>query len=252
MQDRQIIATKVALVTGAARRIGAEIAETLHTAGMNVVLHYHTSQQEAESLSAKLNKKRSDSAIFLQADLTQMTALNELVSQAAAKWGSLDVLVNNASEFYTTELSQVTVAEWDDLMSCNLKAPFFLSLAARPYLKMQKGCIVNIADIHGERPMRDYSIYCISKAGLMMVTKALAKELGPDVRVNAVSPGAIMWPEGENSLTEKVKQKIIERTALQRAGAANEIAKAVLYLVRDADYVTGQVLAVDGGRSLLI
>ncbi len=252
MQKDRIIPAKVALVTGAAKRIGAEIAETLHASGMNIVLHYYTSQAEVDILCAKLNASRADSAIALQANLTEVSILDELIEQAVTKWSRLDVLINNASRFYKTTLGNVTEFEWDDLLACNLKAPFFLSQAAAPHLKKYKGCIVNIADVHGERPMRDYSAYCISKAGLIMATKSLAKELGPDIKVNAISPGAIMWPEGENALEASVKQKIIERIALRCSGTASEIAKAVLYFVHDANYVTGQILAIDGGRSLLI
>nr|AIA17536.1 Enoyl-(Acyl carrier protein) reductase [uncultured bacterium] len=172
------------------------------------------------------------------------------MQRALKAWGRLDVLVNNASRFYRTTIGEVTEYAWDDLMNSNLKAPFFLSQAASPLLAANKGCIVNITDLHAERPLMDYSVYCLSKSGLMMLTKVLAKELGPDVRVNSVAPGAIMWPEGKNTLTDKEKQKIIERTIMKRAGTAEDIAKAVLFFVRDADYVTGQMLNVDGGRML--
>lgn len=244
-------APRVALITGAARRIGAEIAHTLHQAGLNVVLHYHQSKTEARHLCAILNKKRAQSAILLQADLSDTSHLKNRVKEAAEAWGHLDVLVNNASRFYKTSIDQATENAWDDLLNSNLKAPFFLCQAAAKYLKERKGCIVNIADVHGERPMRDYAIYCMSKAGLLMLTKTLAKELGPAIRVNAVSPGTVMLPEGDNLLTKEEEEKIIRRVALQRHGTPQDIAKAVLYLV-DADYVTGSVLTVDGGRSLMI
>ena len=250
MQKHQI--AKVALITGAARRVGAEIAMLLHQSGMNVILHYHTSQKEAKDLCAVLNKKRHHSAIICCANLLETAGLQEIINHSVTEWGRLDVLVNNASSFYKTTMGKVTEQEWDDLLASNLKAPFFLSQNAALHLSKQQGCIINIADIHAERPMRDYSVYCISKAGLLMLTKALAKELGPHVRVNAISPGVVAWPEGENTVSEIGKQKIIERTVLQRHGDAKEIAKAVLFFVDAADFITGQVLAVDGGRSLFI
>lgn len=249
MQKNQLQG-KVALITGGARRIGAEIATTLHAEGMNVVLHYNISKEEALQLADKLNLVRPDSAIAIKADLLDMENGKLLVKEAEKKWQRLDVLVNNASRFYKTLMGDVTDYAWEDLMTSNLKAPFFLSQAAAPLLKQNKGVIINITDIHAERPLRDYSVYCISKSGLLMLTKALAKELGPDIRVNAVAPGAILWPEGENTLSDREKQKIIDQTALDRAGGAADIAKAVLFFVRDADYVTGQILDVDGGRKL--
>ncbi len=241
---------KVALITGAARRIGAEIAQTLHREGMNVVLHYNASEEDAVKLSEKLNQVREHSAIAIRADLLEAEVEKSLVQRALKVWGRLDVLVNNASRFYRTTIGEVTEYAWDDLMNSNLKAPFFVSQAAAPLLAANKGCIINITDLHAERPLVDYSVYCLSKSGLMMLTKVLAKELGPDVRVNSVAPGAIMWPEGKNTLTDKEKQKIIERTIMKRAGTADDIARAVLFFVRDADYVTGQMLNVDGGRML--
>lgn len=241
---------KVALITGAARRIGAEIARTLHAEGMNIVVHYHQSEGDAIQLAAEFNKTRPHSAIALSADLLLPESEKDLVKRAAAEWGRLDVLVNNASRFYRTVMGNVTEYAWNDLMNSNIKAPFFLSQAAAPFLASHEGIIINIADIHGERPLRDYAVYCISKSGLLMMTKLLAKELGPKVRVNAVAPGSIAWPEGENNLSEAEKQKIINRTALKRAGNAEDIAKAVLFFIRDASYVTGQVLNVDGGRVL--
>lgn len=246
MQNHQ----KVALITGAARRIGATIARVLHQSGMNVLVHYYTSQDEAEQLCGELNALRDNSAVAVQADLSVMTNASLLIERSFQVWGRLDVLVNNASRFYKTFTGEVTESHWDDLLANNVKAPFFLCQAAAPYLREQQGCIVNITDIHAERPVSDYPVYCISKAGLVMLTKALAKELGPDIRVNAVSPGAIAWPEGENSLSEELKQKIVDRTTLGRGGEPLDIAKAVLYFVRDAEYVTGQILGVDGGRSL--
>ena len=241
---------KVALVTGAARRIGAEIAKLLHHAGMNIVLHYHVSEEEAVHLCESLNQKRPHSAMIIQADLQESESEKALILKASSEWNRLDVLVNNASRFYRTSFGEVTDYVWDDLMTSNLKAPFFLSQAAAPLLALHQGLIVNIVDIHGERPLRDYSVYCISKAGLIMMTKMLAKELGPLVRVNAIAPGAILWPEGENTLSPEEKQKIIDHTLLQRAGSPLDIANAVLFFVRDANYVTGQILNIDGGRAL--
>lgn len=241
---------KVALVTGSARRIGAEIARSLHGKGLNIVIHYQYSERDADELCAEFNAKRAHSAIKIKADLGNSADISVLVQQAANSWGRLDVLVNNASRFYKTQMGEVAESHWNDLMDSNLKAPFFLSQQAAPFLKQTRGVIINIADIHSDRPMRDYSVYCISKAGLVMLTKVLAKELGPFVRVNAISPGGIAWPEHSNSLSEELKEKIIHRTALQCYGDPAHIAKAVLYFVNDADYVTGQVLAVDGGRIL--
>lgn len=244
------LAAKVVLITGAARRIGAEIAKVLHAAGMNVVLHYNASEDAALKLSEELNQKREHSAVPICADLQEAESERVLVQAAVNTWGRLDALVNNASRFYRTIFGKVTEYAWSDLMNSNMKAPFFLAQAAAPFLAAQKGVIINITDIHGERPLRDYSVYCISKSALLMVTKVLAKELGPSVRVNAVSPGPIIWPEGENSLLEAEKLRIIEQTVLQRSGGPEDIAKAVLYFIRDADFVTGQVLAIDGGRML--
>jgi len=243
---------KVALITGAARRIGAEIAHVLHEAGWNIVLHHHRSQEDATQLCALFNKTRPHSATMLQADLSETSQLEKIVQRAASEWGQLDALINNASRFYKTLSHHVTEDQWDDLLNSNLKAPFFLCQAAKKYLQERKGCIVNITDVHGERPMRDYNVYCISKAGLIMLTKSLAKEWGPDIRVNAVSPGSVMLPEGDNTLTKEEEKKIVNRIALQRHGTPQDVARAVLYLVNDADYVTGTVLAVDGGRSLMI
>jgi len=241
---------KTVLITGAAARIGAEIASTLHEAGMNIVIHYRSSADKASLLCNRLNDKRKNSAAILQADLLQTDALQKLVDQAAAIWGGLDVLVNNASSFYPTPVGQITEAHWDDLMGSNLKAPVFLSQAATPYLRESKGCIINIVDIHGFRPMKEHPVYCAAKAGLAMLTQSLAKDLGPEIRVNGVAPGAIMWPASE--LDADIQASILERTALKRQGAPDDIAKAVRYLAMDADYVTGQIIPVCGGRSLNI
>ncbi len=240
-------ATETVLITGAAHRVGAATARLLHAAGMNIILHYRHSKEAAEQLQQTLHAVRPDSVALLQADLHDTAKLPQLVEEAVAIAGKLDVLINNASSFYPTPLGTVTEAQWDDLIGANLKAPFFLSQAAAPYLRQQQGNIINIVDIHAERPLKEFPVYSVAKAGLVMLTKSLACELGPDVRVNAVAPGAILWPE---HLDEAAKEKIISRTFLKRKGEPQDIAKAIRYLIRDADYMTGQVLAVDGGRSL--
>lgn len=246
--DNSDIAGKVVLVTGAARRIGATIARALHDQGMNLVLHYRSSEQEARSLAQQFNRRRAHSAVLVQADLQRVDALPAVIAQALSAWGRLDALVNNASSFFRTPVGSITGAQWDVLIDSNLKAPLFLSQAAAPALGERDGCIVNITDIHAERPLKGYCVYSIAKGGLVMLTKALARELGPRVRVNAVAPGAILWPEQE--LDDRGKQEIIARTALKRQGAPDDIAHAVLFLLRDGAYVTGQVITVDGGRSL--
>lgn len=242
------LANKVALVTGAARRIGAEVSRILHGAGMRIVLHYNASEEAAIQLSDELNHLRRHSAIAVRADLQEAESDKILIQKAVDEWGRLDALVNNASRFYRTNFGKVTEYAWDDLMNSNVKAPFFLAQAAAPVLAANEGVIINITDIHSERPLRDYAVYCISKAALAMATKVLAKELGPLIRVNAVAPGPIMWPEGENSLQDEEKRALIDKTVLQRSGGPEDIAKAVLFLVRDAGYVTGEVLHIDGGR----
>jgi pteridine reductase len=251
MQKNKTKVTGVALITGSARRIGAELAGGLHANGFNIAIHYNKSKIAATKLFQHLNKKRPGSAILVHGDLSKTATLKKLVTETIKNFGRLDALVNNASQFYRTLAPKVKEAEWDELFNVNLKAPYFLAQAAFPYLKKTRGCVINIADIHGIRPMKDYSAYCISKAGLIMLTQALAKEFGPDVRVNAVAPGGGMeLPEGENVLSAKIKSKMRERTVLKRLGQAEEIAKAVLYLTKDAEFTTGQVLVVDGGRSL--
>jgi len=248
VEEREELDNRVALITGAARRVGAVIARTLHARGMNVVLHYRSSGNEAEALREQLNAIRPHSAITCPCDLHQTQALDILIEQSAQAWGRLDALVNNASTFYPTPVGAITEAHWDDLVGSNLKAPLFLSQAAAPHLKKHRGCIINIADIHAGRPLKNYTVYSIAKAGLVMLTKSLARELGPEIRVNAVAPGAIMWPEKE--LDEIVKQRIIAGTALKRQGEPGDVARAVLFLIRDADYISGEVITVDGGRGL--
>jgi pteridine reductase len=239
---------KVVLVTGAARRIGAAIVTRLHANGARVAIHYRGSAGEARQLASALNDQRADSAITLQADLLDNDSLAGLVDKVVDWGGSLDALVNNASTFYPTPLADITEEAWLDLMGSNLKAPLFLSQVAAPHLQSSNGCIVNIVDIHGQRPLRNHPIYGSAKAGLAMLTKSLAKDLAPDVRVNGVSPGAILWPE--DGMSENAQASILNQVPLQRAGEPDDIAGCVLFLIREAHYVTGQIIAVDGGRSI--
>jgi pteridine reductase len=241
---------KVALITGAAKRIGAETARTLHAAGMNIVIHYRYSRQEADELSDELNQQRENSAHVIQGDLDDDSIFGRIVEDAAETWGRLDVLVNNASSFFPTPVGSITLEQYHNLMNSNLKAPLFLSQAAAQFLKETNGCIINMVDIHAFRPMKKHPVYCAAKAGLAMLTQSLARELGPEIRVNGIGPGAILWPD--NDMDEDTKKFIIERTALKRYGEPKDIAKAILFLVRDANYITGHIVPVDGGRSLNI
>ncbi len=241
---------KVVLVTGAARRIGLEISRHLHAQGCRVIVHYQHSKQEAEHLIQELNQNRSDSAVAYPTNLREFSALPHFIEQCIQTWERLDAIVNNASVFFPTDLATTTEHEWDELFDTNLKVPFFLAKAAAPFLKKHQGSIINITDIHAAKPLKDYPVYCATKAGLEMLTQSLAKELAPDIRVNAVAPGAIAWPEGINSLPDNIKEKIIQQTLLKRHGDPIYIAKAVSYLLFDADFVTGQTIVVDGGRLL--
>lgn len=241
---------KVALITGGAKRIGAETARTLHDAGMNIVIHYRSSRQEADELSYELNELRENSAAVVQADLDDDNIYGQLIEDAVETWGHLDVLVNNASSFFPTPVGSITLEQWHNLINSNLKAPLFLSQAATQFLKETQGCIINMVDIHAFKPMKNHPVYCAAKAGLAMLTQSLAKDLGPDIRVNGIGPGAILWPD--NDMDENTKNFIIERTALKRHGEPKDIAKAILFLVRDAGYITGHIIPVDGGRSLNI
>ncbi len=236
------------LITGAARRIGAVVADTLHAAGANIAIHYRGSADDARSLQSRLEARRADSTLLLQADVLDTAALPRMVEQLIAHAGRLDVLINNASSFYPTALGTVTEAQWDDLIGSNLKAPLFLCQAALPHLKAARGSIVNMVDIHAQRPLRDHTVYGPAKAGLVMLTLSLAKDLGPEVRVNGVAPGAILWPE--EGMSDKLKEGILKRVPLKRVGEPADIARTILFLTRDAPYVTGQIIAVDGGRSL--
>lgn len=243
---------QTALITGAAKRIGAEIARMLHAEGMNIAVHYRASREEAQILCDALNALRRNSARLVQADLLDIRQLQGLVDEVIAHWGRLDVLVNNASSFYPTPIGEIQESHWDDLLGSNLKAPLFLSQAAAPFLKKHQGNIINIIDVHGFRPMKQHTVYCIAKAGLVMLTQSLAKELGPEVRVNGVAPGAILWPENGLEQDVELRGEILDRTALKRQGTPRDIAAAVRFLVRDADYITGQVIPVCGGRSINI
>jgi pteridine reductase len=238
---------KVALVTGAARRVGAAIARELHGAGASVVLHFRSSADDAAALLHELNALRPQSAALAECDLLQVAALPELIAQASGTFGGLDILVNNASTFYPTPISDVTEMDWDDLIGTNLKAPLFLAQAAAATLHQRRGLIINVADIHGLRPLRRYPVYSVAKAGLIMLTRALAREFGPHVRVNAVAPGPVLW---DDSTDQKLQVDIISRTALKRAGSAEDVARTCLFFAAEAPYVTGQILAVDGGRSI--
>lgn len=244
----QTLNDRVVLVTGAARRIGAAIVTRLHENGARVAIHYRRSAADADQLAESLNGMRPDSAMTVQADLLDTPSLPGLI-EAVADWGGrLDALVNNASSFYPTPIGSISEENWDDLIGSNLKAPLFLSQAATPELRKSAGCIVNIVDIHSVRPLKDHPVYGPAKAGLAMLTRSLAKDLAPEIRVNGVSPGAILWPE--NGMTDSVQQAILQQVPLQRAGQPSDIATSVLFLIRDASYVTGQIIAVDGGRSV--
>lgn len=239
---------KVALITGGAQRIGACIARLLHAQGMDLALHYHRSAAEAAQLQQALQAKRPDSVLLLQADLQALERLSDMIEAVQARYGRLDLLVNNASAFYPTPLEQATEAQWNELIGSNLKGPFFLTQAAAPLLRASKGAVINLVDIHAQRPLKAHPIYSIAKAGNAMMVRSLARELGPEVRVNGISPGAILWPE--QGLSDALKQEILARTALGRPGTPEDIARTLLFLARDADYITGQIIAVDGGRTL--
>ena len=239
---------KVALVTGAARRIGAAIVRGLHADGARVAVHYRGSATDAEALVSELNAQRSDSAAAFRLDLKDCDAMPQLITDITDWGGGLDILVNNASVFYPTPPGDITGDQWDDIVGPNLKAPLFLSQAAMSELRRSRGAIINIVDIHAQRPLRNHAVYGAAKAGLAMLTRSLAKDLAPEIRVNGVSPGAILWPEDD--MGDDDKQSILQQIPLQRSGNPDDIAGCVLYLARDATYVTGQIIAVDGGRSV--
>lgn len=239
---------KVVLVTGAARRIGAAIVTRLHENGARVAIHYRGSSAEADELAKRLNADRANSAATFQADLLDTDSLAPLIEDVVDWGGRLDGLVNNASTFYPTPVGSITEEHWTDLMGSNLKAPLFLSQAAAPHLRANQGAIINLVDIHAQRPLRNHLVYGPAKAGLAMLTRALAKDLAPDIRVNGISPGAILWPE--EGMSDSAQQTILRQVPLERPGDPKDIAGCVLYLLRDATYVTGQIVAVDGGRSI--
>ncbi len=237
-----------ALITGAAKRIGACIARTLHANGANIAVHYASSARDADALVAELNAARKDSAFAVQADLRDSAALAGLIDTVIARTGSLHILVNNASTFYPTPLDEVTEQHWDDLLGTNLKAPLFLAKAAAPHLRESGGQIINIVDIHSQRPLKNHPVYGPAKAGLAMLTRSLAKDLAPQIRVNGISPGAILWPE--EGMTEQAAASIVRQIPLGRTGEPDDIARTALFLIKDAPYITGQIIAVDGGRSV--
>jgi pteridine reductase len=241
---------KTILVTGGAKRVGAAVVRRLHATGANVAIHFRSSAYEAFALRGALNDLRENSAICVQADLLETAAMPRMVDEVVRHFGHLDALVNNASSFYATPLAEIDATQWNDLIGTNLQAPLFLAQAAAAELRRRHGCIVNIVDIHAERPMHGHLLYSAAKAGLVALTKGLAQELAPQVRVNAVAPGVIIWPEGEAWEDEEKRRKIVAHTLLKREGSPEDIAKAVQFLIADAPYITGQVISVDGGRSI--
>ncbi len=250
MQDNSL-EDKVALITGGAHRIGAAMARVLHSQGMKIVIHYHTSEKAARALQEELHQARPESVMLVRGDLNNGERLaKNLVFETIESFDRLDVVINNASRFYPTSVSESTEEQWHDIIDTNLKAPYFLSQAAVAPLKKTNGCIVNIADVYGDRPLIGYHIYSIAKAGVIMLTKSLARELGPEIRVNAIAPGVILWPE--SNLDEMSKQRIISRTPLKRSGDPEDIARTALFLIRDAGFITGQVMVVDGGRWVVL
>jgi pteridine reductase len=248
METHPPLAGRCVLVTGGAKRLGAAIGRRLHAAGANLVVHYHQSRPAADALVAESEALRPGSAFAVHADLLDVERLPALVDAAVARFGRLDVLVNNASTFYPTPVGAITPAAFDDLMGTNLRAPLFLAQAAVPALRASEGLVINMVDIHGQRPLKAHPVYCAAKAGLVMLTRSLARELGPEIRVNGIAPGPVLWPERD--LDPALKAEIVARTALRRSGSPEDIARTALFLAVDAPYVTGQVIAVDGGRSV--
>lgn len=240
----------VALITGGARRIGAAIARVLHNAGYNIVIHYRHSTHDAQALVAELNRQRPQSAVAFSADLNVLDEIHQLIDAVLSHWHRLDAVINNASSFYPTPLADATEAQWDELLNSNLKAPFFIAQSCASALQKQQGCIINIADIYADRPLKQHPIYCAAKAGNVMLTKSLARELAPLVRVNGIAPGAILWPEQHDAQDESRQQDILQKIPLARCGNPDDIANTVKFLVQDAPYITGQIITVDGGRSL--
>ena len=241
---------KVILITGGAKRVGAATCRRLHAQGANLAVHYRASEKDARTLQTQLNQVRPGSVALLQADLLDIAGLPHLIGETVNHFGKLDALINNASSFFPTPMEEITEKMWDDLIGSNLKAPLFLSQAAAPQLRKQRGCIVNIVDIHAEWPLKRYVIYNAAKGGLAALTRSLALELAPEIRVNGISPGPILWPENGEWADEISRQHIIDRTLLKRTGEPDDIARTVAFLIADAPYITGQIIAVDGGRSV--
>lgn len=248
MTDLSTLTGRVALITGGAKRLGNAIAHALHREGAQLVIHYRSSKTSADALVDELNALRAGSAVAIGCDLLDTKALPQLVARTLAKFGRLDILVNNASSFYPTPIGSITEQQWDDLLGSNLKAPLFLAQAAAPALRATQGLILNMVDIHAQRPLPAHTVYSIAKAGLATLTKSLARELGPEIRVNAIAPGPVLWPE--HQMSAELQQEIISKTALKRQGSPQDIARAALFFAKDAPYVTGQILAIDGGRSI--
>jgi pteridine reductase len=248
--DDNSLSGKVVLITGGAHRIGAHIVRHLHALGMNLVIHYRNSEEAAHDLQAELHAKRPGSIVLVRGDLLNNGMLTNLIYETTEAFGRLDVLINNASTFYPTPLGEATEKDWEDLIGTNLRAPFFLAQAAWPALKKSKGCIVNMADIYGDRPLKNHPIYSTGKAGLIMLTQSLAREMAPEVRVNAIAPGVILWPE--NDMDDMTKHRLVASTPLKRSGEPEDIARTVKFLIGDAGFITGQVIAVDGGRWVVL
>ena len=248
--ENKALANKVVLITGGAKRVGATISRMLHAEGANIMIHYRSSYFHAHTLKNELNLQRPDSVATIQADLLHTDKLSKLVSATIKQFGKLDVLINNASSYFQTEIGKIDEESWNDLMGSNLKAPMFLAQAAAAELSKNQGCIINITDMHVERPKKGYIVYSVAKAGLVTLTKSLAQELAPDVRVNAVAPGPVLWPDDNPQFDEVYRQRVISQTLLKRSGEGADVAKAVKFLIADAPFITGHILAVDGGRSL--
>ena len=244
------LANKTILITGGAKRVGAAICRELHAHGASLMIHYNTSTADARALQAELNLQRANSVAIIQGDLLNISIMANLVAETVKQFGKLDVLINNASSYYSTEIGKISEENWHDLVGSNLKAPMFLAQAAAAELRKNHGCIVNITDMHIERPKKGYVVYSVAKAGLVTLTKSLAHELSPEVRVNAVAPGPVQWPENNPQFDEVYRQRVINQTLLKTIGTPQDIAKAVKFLIADAPFITGHVLAVDGGRSL--
>ena len=245
------LSENVALITGGSGRIGAQTARRLHQAGWRIAIHFRNSKDKALALQKDLEDQRPNSVALFQADLIETASIPTLINEVEQRFGRLDALINNTSSFYPTPLNEISEEQWDDLIGSNIKAPLFLAKAAAPLLKTTQGCIVNLVDVHGFRPMKNHTIYSMAKAANAMMVKSLARELAPAIRVNGVAPGAIAWPENDNqqSMTDKTKQDILSRIPMAKKGEFDDIAKTIQFLIEDAPYITGQIIAVDGGRT---